>query len=313
LEGADKDWIESGNRRTATYLHLPAGKYIFKVQGSNSQGIWSDKTAELSINVLPPWWETWWAYTLYVLVFAAAIFFVTRAQQRRLIYREQQRNKFLELEMQALRAQMNPHFIFNCLNSINRFVLMNETETASDYLTRFSRLIRTVLNNSKRSFISLEDELEMLRLYLDMENLRFKNGFEYSIDMRSNIDPQNIFIPPLIFQPFAENAVKHGIMHKNGPGKLQINLSVENDILNFTIEDNGIGRVAAALLHSKSGEKNKSLGLQITKDRLSLINGYTHEKTFFEIEDLHDASGNASGTRISLKIKFDETPDAYIR
>ncbi|MEP6464895.1 MAG: two-component regulator propeller domain-containing protein [Parafilimonas sp.] len=304
LEGADKDWIESGTRRTATYLHLPPASYTFKVQGSNSQGIWSNKIAELHIKVLPPWWETWWAYTIYMLLFAAAIFFITRAQQRRLVGKERARSQLRELEMQALRSQMNPHFIFNCLSSINRFVLMNETEAASDYLTKFSRLIRMVLNNSKKSLISLEDELEMLKLYIDMERLRFKNGFDYSINLDDDVEYQNIFIPPLLFQPFAENAVWHGLMHKQGHGQLNIQLSIAGNILNFVMEDNGVGRNAANEERSKSAEKTKSLGLQITKDRLSLINGYVSEKTFFEIVDLHDEKGNASGTRVLLKIKF---------
>ncbi len=124
--------------------------------------------------------------------------------------------QFSELEMQALRAQMNPHFIFNCLSSINRFILKNRIEEASDYLTKFSRLIRMVLNNSKRSFISLEDELETLRLYLDMEKLRFKDSFNYSFTYNNSIEVSNIFIPPLLLQPFAENAIWHGLMHKQG-------------------------------------------------------------------------------------------------
>jgi sensor histidine kinase YesM len=256
---------------------------------------------------LPPWWATWWAYTLYALLFAATVFFITGSYQRRLFYKEQQRNKLLELEMQALRAQMNPHFIFNCLSSINGFILMNETKPASDYLTKFSRLIRTVLNNSKKSLISLEDELEMLKLYLDMENLRFNNGFDYNIHVDDNVDAQTVFIPPLLFQPFAENAVWHGLMHKGERGKLQISLSIETNVLKFVIEDNGIGRAAAASLHTKSAEKNKSLGLQITKERLSLINGYADEKTFFEIDDLYDNTGSAAGTRVLIKINFSET------
>ena len=120
-----------------------------------------------------------------------------------------------ELEMQALRAQMNPHFIFNCLNSINRFILKNETEAASNYLTKFSRLIRMALTHSKKNFISLEDELEMLKLYLDMERLRFKDAFEYSIIFKNSLDIGNVFVPPLLLQPFAENAIWHGLMQRS--------------------------------------------------------------------------------------------------
>ena len=138
-------------------------------------------------------------------------------QKKRIVEKERKLGKERELEMQALRAQMNPHFIFNSLSSINHFVLKNETEAASDYLTKFSKLIRTVLNNSKKSMVSLEEELEMLRLYLEMENLRFKNAFSYGIHLDEMVKPTCIFIPPLLFQPFVENAVWHGLMHKKDP------------------------------------------------------------------------------------------------
>ena len=308
LESEDKDWIEAGTRRTATYLHLPPGNYTFTVQGSNSQGVWSDHLAQLHITVLPPWWGTWWAYGVYLIIIAGFIFLIARTQHRRLLTKERGLNQLRELEMQALRAQMNPHFIFNCLSSINRFVLMNETEAASDYLTKFSRLIRTVLNNSKKALITLADELEMLRLYLDMEKLRFKDGFTYSIYIDDAVDPQSIYIPPLLFQPFAENAVWHGLMHKKEPGRLSIRLTVEKDMMLFEIEDDGVGRKAAGAVKSKSAEKNKSLGLQITKDRLALINGHSAEENFLSIEDLCDEKG-AAGTRVSLRVRIRETPE----
>ena len=209
-----------------------------------------------------------------------------------------------ELEMQALRAQMNPHFIFNCLSSINRFILKNETEAASNYLTKFSRLIRTVLTNSKRPFISLEDELEMLCLYLDMEKLRFKDSFDYSITFINSIDDGNVFLPPLLLQPFAENAVWHGLMHKEGQGHLEIELSVDERTLTCSITDNGIGRNKAAEIKSKSAQRQKSLGLQITTERLALLNRETDSQTFFNIEDLVDDKGNPAGTRVVLKMNY---------
>jgi len=211
-----------------------------------------------------------------------------------------------ELEMQALRAQMNPHFIFNCLSSINRFILKNKTEEASDYLTKFSRLIRMVLNNSKQSFISLEDELETLRLYLEMERLRFKNSFDYSFTYKNSVDIDNIFIPPLLLQPFAENAIWHGLMHKQEKGFLNFDFCAEEKFLTCTITDNGVGREQAELLKSKSAEKQKSMGLKITTERLSLLNNNSNEQTFFTIEDMTDGNGNATGTRVHLKIYYKE-------
>jgi hypothetical protein len=209
-----------------------------------------------------------------------------------------------ELEMQALRAQMNPHFIFNCLNSINRFILKNETEEASNYLTKFSRLIRMALTHSKKNFISLEDELEMLKLYLDMERLRFKNAFEYSITFKNSIDTGNVFVPPLLLQPFAENAIWHGLMHKDGQGHLDIGLRVDNKILTCTITDDGVGRSKAAEIKSRSTEKSKSMGLQITSERLALLNKENDQPTLFNIEDIINEDGKPAGTRVVLRMNY---------
>ena len=213
----------------------------------------------------------------------------------------------VELEMQALRAQMNPHFIFNCLSSINRFIFKNETRAASDYLTRFSRLIRMVLMHSQKKFVPLEDELEMLRLYLDMERLRFKNAFDYSIATTNAIESTSVFIPPLILQPFCENAIWHGLMHKEGQGHLIISIGEENKILHCVIEDDGVGREKAASLKSKSAEKEKSLGLQITAKRLALLNGENPTETFYEIDDITSENGEVGGTKVSIRIRYKES------
>lgn len=226
--------------------------------------------------------------------------------------------KTTELEMQALRAQMNPHFIFNCLSSINRFILKNEPDTASDYLTRFSRLIRMVLLNSQKSLITLEDELDMLTIYLDMERLRFKNTFNYHIVFTNRVDAGAIYIPPLLLQPFCENAIWHGLKHLADPqsrrhehGRLDIVLSMEDKVLNCSITDNGIGRQKAAEIRSKSVEEKKSLGLKITTERLALLNGEKGPHTFYEMEDLKDQNGNATGTCVKLKISLTESVEEY--
>jgi tetratricopeptide (TPR) repeat protein len=218
-----------------------------------------------------------------------------------------------ELEMQALRAQMNPHFIFNCLSSINRFILKNESEPASDYLTKFSRLIRMVLNNSKETFITLEDELEMLRLYLEMERLRFGYAFDYKISFKNEIESENIFIPPMLLQPFAENAIWHGLMHKKGQGHLEIGLSLKEKILTCVITDNGIGRPKASIIKSKSTERQKSMGLQITTERLALVNNESNVRTFFTIQDLADDNGEPAGTEVILKIHYRDMLEAQVQ
>jgi len=217
-----------------------------------------------------------------------------------------------ELEMQALRAQMNPHFIFNCLSSINRFILKNESKIASNYLTRFSRLMRMVLMNSQKPLVSLDDELEMLEIYLEMERLRFRNSFDYAITFLNAIDSDNVYIPPLLLQPFCENAIWHGLMHKDGPGRLDIELSVLDSVLNCIITDNGVGRQKAEELNSKTAEKEKSMGLRITTERLALLNREKGLHTFYEIEDLIDENGNAAGTKVILKFSVKDSVEEVV-
>jgi hypothetical protein len=208
-----------------------------------------------------------------------------------------------ELEMQALRAQMNPHFIFNCLSSINKFILKNDTYAASDYLTSFSRLIRMSLTNSQLSLIPLSDEIEMLRLYLDMERLRFSETFDYNIIYENTIEPETIYIPPMLLQPFCENAIWHGLMHKNDQGKLEVIMSLKDIQLQCVITDNGIGREKAAELKTKSGAKQKSFGLKITTERLALFNNEKTINTFYNTEDVLDDEGKVAGTKVVLKIR----------
>jgi tetratricopeptide (TPR) repeat protein len=211
-----------------------------------------------------------------------------------------------DLEMQALRAQMNPHFIFNCLSSINRFILKNETDKASDYLTRFSRLMRLVLINSQKPLIVLEDEVEMLRLYIEMEQLRFKHAFDYSVTYTNDIEPANILIPPLLLQPFCENAIWHGLMHKDGHGHLAIAFTMHDSVLRCTISDDGIGRAKASEIRSRSSEKLKSFGLKLTADRLALFNEDRSVQTSYKIDDIKDKTGNVVGTIVTLEIRFKE-------
>ena len=211
-----------------------------------------------------------------------------------------------ELEMKALKAQMNPHFIFNSLSSINWFILKNKTQQASDYLTSFSRLIRMVLNNSEKPVISLDEELKMLRLYLDMEQLRLEHSFDYKIEMMNNIDPAEILMPPMILQPFCENAIWHGLAHKSEKGILAVNFELQGNTLNCTIVDNGVGREVAAQLNNNASHKEKSMGIQITKTRLSLFNQAQNEAEYYRIEDIKNDDGAVDGTKVTLKIRSKE-------
>jgi LytS/YehU family sensor histidine kinase len=208
-----------------------------------------------------------------------------------------------ELEMQALRAQMNPHFIFNCLNAINHFILKNESELASDYLTRFARLIRMVLQSSSQKYIPLHDELETLKLYISMESVRFRNHFSYSLHCHPSVEIEMMQIPPMLLQPFVENAIWHGLMHRTEGGRLSIDIEEVGGLLQCTIQDNGIGRRRAAELKSKSASFKKSMGVEITANRLQMLyNGNGGSADALRIVDLEDESGEPMGTRVILRI-----------
>jgi sensor histidine kinase YesM len=211
--------------------------------------------------------------------------------------------KIAETEMAALRAQMNPHFIFNCLNSIQFFTAQNDADKATDYLTKFSRLIRLVLENSKSERVTLQNELETLRLYLDMEAMRFAQKVHYEIQLADNIDAESIQIPPLLLQPFVENAIWHGLMHKDEGGLVRVSVAQpQANRLRIEISDNGVGRAKAAEYKSKSATKNKSFGLKMTADRIELINQLYHTRTEVQVDDLVDERGQPTGTRVVVEI-----------
>ena len=211
--------------------------------------------------------------------------------------------KLAEMEMTALRAQMNPHFIFNCLNSIKLYTTDNDSEKASAYLTKFSRLIRLVLENSRSERVTLNNELEALQLYLEMEAMRFKNKLRFKIDVELELDGDLIEIPPLLLQPYVENAIWHGLMHKKEGGCVQVKvMQPESDRLLITISDDGIGRAKAAALKSKSATANKSFGMKVTDERIALLNQVYQTNANVKVYDLTDAEGSAAGTEVVIEI-----------
>ena len=212
------------------------------------------------------------------------------------------REKLGELEMKALRAQMNPHFIFNCLNSINHMILHGNPDNASRYLTKFSKLIRMVLEFSEQNTIALEDEIEMLEAYIQLETLRFKEKISYEIAVDPEVYEQEVQVPSMILQPLVENAIWHGLMHKEGDGHMKIAIQEEGKFLHCTIEDNGVGQNQAAMLKRKAvPQKNKSMGLQLTRERLNLINP-DKQRELIQMYDLQSGYQQSSGTRVQVSI-----------
>ena len=212
------------------------------------------------------------------------------------------KTKLSEVELSALRSQMNPHFIFNCLNSIKLYTVQNDSFEASEYLTKFSRLIRLVLENSRKDRVELQSELESLRLYIEMEAMRFKEKLSYVIT--ENIDTSYTEIPPLLIQPYVENAIWHGLMHKETGGNISVIVDTgdTDGLLKITITDDGIGRTKAAELKSKSAVKQKSFGMRVTSERIALINQLFNTNTTVQIIDLLHKNGEAAGTQVIIQI-----------
>ena len=214
------------------------------------------------------------------------------------------RNKALETERSLLRTQMNPHFIFNALNSVQSYILGNNTQEAVGFLSKFAKLMRMILNNSMVQSVTLSNELQSLSLYLDLERARFNNKFNYRIDIDDNVEEELLNVPPMLVQPFIENAIIHGLMHKTGnDGLITIKIS-ENDSSSIVcqITDNGVGRKAAAELEKNNERKHKSVGMQLTRDRLRDLNKEANAQISCTITDLEDEAGNALGTQVTIII-----------
>jgi two-component sensor histidine kinase len=256
---------------------------------------------------------------LEILVFALAL-----AHRIRLIDAERQANhlayidilekkssyerQLAETEMQALRSQLNPHFLFNSLNSLEYFILAQENQKASHYLTRFSKLLRMVLTHSRVKAISLHDELEVLRLYLDIEKNRFGDGFQYCLEVDPEIDQDSLQIPPLLLQPYVENAIWHGLLPSPLPEKtLRLRVAPHNDnTLYIEIEDNGIGRQKSAELKKNSIRTHQSLGMEIIRQRIELFNQSYSAKMDIEVEDADPLTQTGTLVRIRYYLNYGE-------
>ena len=300
LDGGDTSWAFS-SAREAVFHRLAPGDYTFSVYACNG-GSCSSAPAVFRFRITEPFWNTWWFTALICLGIAAALALFISYRIRRIRQKEMFNSHLAGMEMMALRAQMNPHFIFNAINSIQNFVLRSDRNAAAGYLTKFARLIRNVLENSRQELIPLAQELDTLRLYIELEALRFSNGFDFNISCGEEVDAMNVQVVPLILQPYAENAIRHGLLHKREKGRLEIRIERKGDKLRCIIDDDGIGREAARRLQINSMLQHQSMGLEISRKRLELLNQQYKTNMSVHFTDKQHADGSPAGTRVELLV-----------
>lgn len=314
LENYDDGWIErNADKRFAEYARVKPGNYTFRVVASNCDGYWNNEGISIQIVISPPWWANWIFQFAAALLIIAAVFLFIQLRIRVLHRKHENEKKYLslekqmfELEQKALQLQMNPHFLFNSLNSIQGFVVNNDIDNAIHYLSKFSQLMRRTLSNSRESFIPLSDEIQALELYLDIEKLRFVDKFDYFIRIDPAIDEGFLEIPPMILQPYVENAVIHGLMHSPRKGHLLIEFTLVGDDLLCVVQDDGIGREKAAEIRSQSGIERVSQGMTITGERLEILNQYSNQRYEVKVIDLADKAGQPKGTRVEIIMHYKE-------
>lgn len=287
LDGADKDWIAGGNSHSVRYANLAPGTYTFRVRAVDFTGRLSHNEASISFRIRPPWWQTWWFLSAVILTIFGMAWWLFRKRIATIKAKAAVRHQIAEIKAEALRAQMNPHFIFNSLNAIQELIITENYTSSYEYLSKFSRLLRMVLHNSEKNLIPLSHEIEMCRLYLELESLRFKHSFHYTIEIEERIDPDSILFPCLLLQPFIENAIWHGLLPKEGEKKLAISFNEEKGCLICLITDNGVGREkAAAIKAGKMGmQHTPSKGIGLVQQRLEALKTAGASIALVEIED----------------------------
>ena len=316
LVGFDKKMVQLGTDRVINYTNVPPGSYTLKVRASNNDGFWNEEGYELALTVIPPFWATWWFRSLLAIALIASVLLFFRSRENRIRKEEARQTainkQIAEIRMTALRGQMNPHFIFNSLNSIQHFITNRDKTEAINYLSKFSKLIRKILENSRENTVSLSNELQLLELYIQLEQLRFSNKFEYQIVVDEKIDIENTEIPPLLIQPYIENAILHGLINKNGEGDLYLSLEKNNGLIICKIEDNGIGRAKAQEIEQGKVSRHKSLGITVTEERISGLFALLDYKMEVVIEDLYktkqpsEETPQPAGTRVTISIPVKE-------
>lgn len=297
LGGVDKEWVNGGTKRFANYTDLQPGEYTFEVKTENANS--TEEITSFKIIITPPFWQTWWFISTCMALIVLSVFWLFRRRINTIRHDAQMKQTIAETEMMALRTQMNPHFIFNCLNSIDNLIQTDQKEKATDYLAKFAQLIRSILENSKNNTIPCWKDLETLQLYLQMEELRWDKKITCNVTIADEIQNGDYKVPPMIVQPFVENAIHHGLLNKVDPDKkLSIDVKLEENKIKYTVTDNGIGRQKGDEYKKLNRSSQVSFGMQITKDRINLFNQHTNGSV--KVTDLYNELQQPAGTIVEV-------------
>ncbi|SHE78641.1 Y_Y_Y domain-containing protein [Psychroflexus salarius] len=311
LGGYEADWSYTGvGIQSVNYINIPPGSYSFKAKTVYNNDFSKD-IAEYQFTVKKAYWQTWWFVTLVIGLTLLVILIIYKFISKRRNFKKEEELKkaILEsrvnlLKLENLRSQMNPHFIFNALNSIQDYILANEKKLASKYLIKFSRLVRIYLNHSQKNTINLQEELQALELYLSLEQLRFEDTLTYNIVVDQALQQEKIKVPSLFIQPYVENAIKHGLLHKKDNRILQINFkSIKNSSLVCEIIDNGIGRDESMKINQKRLNKPASFAMTANNERVNLYNRINTNQIKISIEDI-SKDNKIGGTKVTIHIPY---------
>jgi ligand-binding sensor domain-containing protein len=303
LEGIDNTWISIGTDREVRIKSVPSGSHFLRIRVAGSIS-----TSEVSILINKPlvFWKDPKFITIASLLSVFIILLVTIGAisyvRKRERIKTQINKQYANIELKALQAQMNPHFIFNCLNSIQHFIILNDEVSASKYLTKFSMLMRKFLEHSKSNIVTLQEEVELLRLYVELEALRSKNKFNFTLKIAPEIDIFNIEIPSMLFQPFIENAITHGLLSLERKGTLLLSFELEGNYLTGIIEDDGVGRKKAIEINKNTYKDHASRGMEIIKERIAVLNYIENIQIEVQVIDKMSPEDEPAGTKIIIKI-----------
>lgn len=300
IKNNSNSWSTINSQATnVKFESLKSGHYTFQIRVK-----YGNKTTdikELSFEVKKPFWLQWWFILLEIFALVFVIYMVNKNAVLRTKKKQAIKEQLALSQITALRSQMNPHFMFNVLNSVQGLIYSNQKSKASEYLGKFSDLMRKILEASDKKEISVEKEFEMLEMYVSLEKSRFDSDFDYSFSLPNDLDLSRYKIPSMIIQPFVENAIKHGLMHKKGAKELKINAKIIDNYWHFTIEDNGIGRTKSAQIN-KNLKSHNSFATKAIDTRIELINKIATSKIEIQIEDKISNSNESLGTKINVLI-----------